>query len=62
MAKDQEKILDLCTGSGIIAITLAKTVESFSVYASDVSKKALEVAEKNNKKLETHVKSNKLIF
>ncbi|MBP3463842.1 MAG: peptide chain release factor N(5)-glutamine methyltransferase [Clostridia bacterium] len=56
VAKDQEKILDLCTGSGIIAITLAKTVESFSVYASDVSKKALEVAEKNNKKLETHVK------
>lgn len=56
VAENQAKILDLCTGSGIIAITLAKTVESFSVFASDISKEALKVARENNKKLETQVK------
>lgn len=41
------RILDLCTGSGAIAISLSKILNA-QVFASDVSTKALKVAEKNN--------------
>ena len=43
------KILDIGTGSGCIAISLAKEYKNASIIAIDISKKALEVAEKNLK-------------
>ena len=41
------KMLDLCTGSGCIAISLARHLGG-SVLAIDISEAALKVAEKNN--------------
>ena len=41
------KILDLCTGSGAIAISLKKRTMKSTMFASDVSIKALNIARKN---------------
>lgn len=40
-------LLDLGTGSGAIALSLAKEVEGIKVYATDISNKALLIAKEN---------------
>ena len=42
-----KKILDMCTGSGCIIISLKKLEETAECTGADISKKALEVAQKN---------------
>ena len=44
-----KKILDLCTGSGAIAVSLAKYLENVELTALDISGKALDIAIANAK-------------
>ena len=46
---EPKTVLDLGTGSGCIAVSLAKARPSWSVYASDIESDALAVAMKNSK-------------
>ena len=46
--KEELRILDLCTGSGAIAISISKLIKNCLVYASDISKEALNIAEENS--------------
>ena len=51
-----KSVLDLCTGSGAIGITISLEEKPQKVVLSDVSAKALKVARKNAKKLKADVK------
>jgi len=49
------RILDIGTGSGCIPISIAKYAKNVQIYSLDVSKKAIEVAEKNARENEVEV-------
>lgn len=50
-----KRVLDLCTGSGCIIISLAKLGNLKEAIGIDISEKALEVAKKNQERLEASV-------
>ena len=57
--------LDMCTGSGCIALFIKKNLKDVNVYASDISEDALDVAIKNakdNKLVINFIKSDKTDF
>lgn len=45
--KDMIRILDICTGSGAIGVSLAKFIKNVKVDLTDISVKALAIAKKN---------------
>lgn len=53
--RENLSVLDIGTGSGCIAVSLAKLVKGVDVYGWDISEKALEVAERNMKNNEVDV-------
>jgi len=53
--KNKLRILDMCTGSGAIAISLSKLIENTLVYASDISIEAIKIAEENASKHQANV-------
>lgn len=55
MSLANPKILDLCTGSGAIGLTLKSLLPSSEVTLSDISKDALMVANKNKNELNLDV-------
>ncbi|MBL8092344.1 MAG: peptide chain release factor N(5)-glutamine methyltransferase, partial [Anaerolineales bacterium] len=44
---DKRNVIDVGTGSGIIAVSIAKHVPDANIIATDISSKALQVAKKN---------------
>lgn len=58
LSEDKKTIADLGTGSGAVALALAKERPHWQVYATDVSAKALNIAKQNAARLNL----NQIIF
>lgn len=58
--KEEINILDIGTGSGCIAISLAKNISKSSVTAVDISEEAIQIASENAKQNQTEVHFVKL--
>lgn len=50
-----DKVLDMCTGSGCIAVSIAVMAREAKVYAADISAEALKVAKANAQRLQANV-------
>lgn len=55
LGENKLKVLDICTGSGCIGLTIKANCPNAIVTMSDISKEALEVAEFNKKKFSLDV-------
>ena len=53
------KVIDLCTGSGAIAIALARNLPFADVSAVDISQKAIEIAKENGDELKVKLNLEK---
>ena len=49
LGNDERTVLDMCTGSGCIAVSIDRLSKNLKVTAVDISEKALEVAQENNR-------------
>ena len=56
------KVLDMCTGSGCIIISILHNVEGVKGYAVDISKQAVNVAKENAKLNECRFFLNAVTF
>jgi release factor glutamine methyltransferase len=56
---EKRTLLEVGTGSGCIAISLAKSIPDLTIFATDISSEALKVAREN---AETHQVKDQIIF
>lgn len=55
MVRNPEVIIDLCTGSGALALALKKQFPQAAVFATDVSEDAIDVARENRHRSELDI-------
>ena len=54
------KVLDLCTGSGAIGVSIAKNIKKCEITLSDISCDALKIAQKNSAEVTGDTQNNKI--
>lgn len=58
LCKDKKEVLELCTGSGAIAVSMEKYIKEIEITATDISKEALNIAKNNEQNLIENPKIN----